>query len=176
MTPLHPVAGPNRELREALPAVLPALRARARRLARSAADAEDLVQDTALRALRFEARYQPGTNPRAFLQQVEERLFFSECRRRSRERRAHERAALERSLVAEPRQSEFLTPRVVAALAALPAPSRRVLLEVDVQGQSYRDAAVALGVPTGTVMSRLHRARRALARALADGERRPRAA
>src|SRR5260221_9068189 len=80
-----------KDLRSSIPEVLPALSARALRLARSRSDAEDLVQETVVRALRFEQTFQRGTNVRAWMQQILQSVFISRCRRRARERRALER-------------------------------------------------------------------------------------
>jgi RNA polymerase sigma-70 factor (ECF subfamily) len=72
------------DLRSGIPAVLPSLGARALRLARSRADADDLVQETVLRALRFENTFQRGTNLRAWMHQILESVFVTRCPRRAR--------------------------------------------------------------------------------------------
>jgi len=79
---------PPRPLREEMLAVLPSLHARALKLCRNATEAQDLLQDTVERALRFESSYRPGTNLRAWMQQILFSVFVTRCRRRGRERRA----------------------------------------------------------------------------------------
>lgn len=146
--------------------------AHARRLTRDHAAAEDLVQDTSVRALAFALSFEPGSNVRAWLHHILHTVFITRCRRRTRERRALE------SLHADPcawvrRDAEAamqkLSPPVEHALSRLPNTFRDVVQLVDVLELSYRDAASELAVPIGTIMSRLHRGRRLLATALAGG-------
>lgn len=172
-SPLVGDPGPKTDLRDALVLTLPLLRARAMRLARDSRRAEDLVQDTLERALRFEASFAPGTNLKAWLQQVLYSVFVSRCRRQRRERRALEWLARDpcawtrlEGVAALP----SLTPRVELALDALPRVFAQAVRLVDLEERSYKDAAAELGIPVGTVMSRLFRGRRLLASALADAE------
>ncbi len=158
-------------LRESLADLIPALRIRARRLARNDTVADDLVQDTVERALRFESSFRPGTNLRAWLNQILFSVFVTRCRRQRRERRALD------SLTTDPcawthrdpsPEMRSLTPRVERAIEALPMQFASVIRLVDIGELSYKDAAATLGVPVGTVMSRLFRGRRLLASALAE--------
>jgi RNA polymerase sigma-70 factor (ECF subfamily) len=156
---------------------LPRLRAQARRLCSRESDAQDLVQDTLLRALDYEASFTPGTNLRAWLQQIQRSVFVTRYRRRCRERRALEALAADPCAWPHrdsPPPMEALAPAAQGALNHLPDSFRRVVELVDLGGLEYRDAAATLEVPVGTVMSRLHRARRLLATQLADSA--PRAA
>ncbi|HVW26200.1 MAG TPA: RNA polymerase sigma factor [Polyangiaceae bacterium] len=163
-------------LRASIPDVLPALEARAMRLARSRHDAEDLLQETVVRALRFEGTFQRGTNLRAWMQQILQSVFISRCRRRVRERRALERFTGDPTLTASATAAPVLrsvSNKMHAAYSSLPEKFQQVLELVDVRDFSYREAADHLGVPVGTVMSRLFRARRMLAEGLdRDGARR----
>lgn len=152
---------------------LPALRGRALRMARSRGDADDLVQETVLRAWRFWPRYTERDCCRAWLQRILMNTFVSLRRRAARERAVL--ALAERALGAEPSRqlsaasepgADALDDRLSAGLSTLAAEQRRVLWLVDVQERSYREAAHELGWPIGTVMSRLHRARAALRRHL----------
>lgn len=164
------------EVRAGLIRHLPSLRAHAQRRTRCLEDAEDVVQETCVRALTFAWSYESGTNVRAWLHQVLESVFMTRCRRRGRERRAFD--ALGRDPCAWIQKDagpalRNLTPRVAAALDGLPSGFREVVRLVDLEELSYRDAAEQLAVPLGTVMSRLSRGRRLLANALADHETQP---
>jgi RNA polymerase sigma-70 factor (ECF subfamily) len=168
-----PTATSVAELRLGLAELAPELFGRALRLARCPAAAEDLVQDTVERAMRFETYYEPGTNLRAWVHQILFSVFITRCRRRRRERNALK--VLHRdpnawTLPDAPTAAAILSPGVARALAALPEAFRGAVVLVDLEELSYKDAARRLGVPVGTVMSRLHRARRLLAEAL-RGER-----
>jgi len=160
------------ELRTKLPALLPSLNARALALCKRQSDASDLVQDTVLRALRFESGYERDTNLRGWLQQILFSAFITRCRKSTRERRALGSLASDPCAWTQPeaplavRQS--LTRPVSRALDALPTQFSAVVRLVDLEERSYKDAAVELSVPVGTVMSRLFRGRRLLAEALAE--------
>jgi RNA polymerase sigma-70 factor (ECF subfamily) len=167
------------ELRAKLPALLPGLNARALSLCKRKSDANDLVQDTVLRALCFEAGYERDTNLRGWLQQILFSVFITRCRKSTRERRALGALATDPCAWTNPdapclRQS--LTRPVSRALDALPAQFSAVVRLVDLEERSYKDAATELAVPVGTVMSRLFRGRRLLAEALSEPERIPEAA
>jgi RNA polymerase sigma-70 factor (ECF subfamily) len=159
-------------MRAALVELLPDLSRRAARLALTPAAAEDLVQDTVERALRFSAQYDPGSNLRGWAYQILFSVFITGYRRRRRERRGLEvltttpSAWTHRSAFAPPDAQLGLTPSTSAALATLPVGFRDVLSLIDLGQHSYREAAELLGVPLGTVMSRLHRARKMLAERL----------
>jgi len=158
-------------LRQEMMPVLPSLRARALKLCLNPADADDLVQDTVVRALRFETSYQPGTNVRAWLHQILFSVFITRCRRVRRERRALESLTVDPCAWTRPEAPPLmreLSPRVEGAIRALPQQFAAVIRLVDLQEQSYKDAAAQLQVPVGTVMSRLFRGRRLLACTLDD--------
>jgi RNA polymerase sigma-70 factor, ECF subfamily len=160
-------------LRQELQPHLPGLFSRALRLCKNSSEAHDLVQDTIERALRFEANYQPGTNLRAWLQQVLFSVFVTRCRRARRERRALERLTCDPCAWTHQDSAPemlALSRRVEHAIASLPPQFGAVVRLVDVEEHSYKDAADRLGVPVGTVMSRLFRGRRLLAAALGEPE------
>jgi RNA polymerase sigma-70 factor (ECF subfamily) len=141
------------------------------RMARSPSKAEDLVQDTMVRALRFENQYRPGTNLRAWVGQILRTVFLSNCRRRKREFRALERLQRDPCAWVHPDQPTImrsLSPRPASALGSLSEVYQQVVQMVDLEGLTYREAAERLNVPVGTVMSRLHRGRRLLAPLLAE--------
>jgi len=159
------------DVRSALEPLLPSLQARALRLTRSRADAEDLVQETLIRALRFETTFQSGTNLRAWMNQILQSVFITRCRRRSRERRALERFIMDPTLTSTVAAAPVLSSvsdQMYSALHALPEKFLSVLELVDLRDFSYREAAEMLGIPVGTVMSRLFRARRMLGSALGE--------
>ena len=155
------------ELRRGLIALRPELLGRATRLTRSSTLAEDLVQDTVERALKFEGHYLEGTNVRAWVHQILFSVFITRCRRLRRERKAigwlsTDPCAWALGDDAAPAMVQ-VSPGVRRALDRLPPSFRRVVELVDLEDMAYRDAAEVLGVPVGTVMSRLHRGRKLLA-------------
>lgn len=136
-------------------------------LAGQPADAEDLVQDTLIRAHRAIDRFD-GAHPRAWLLTILRHTHINRVRGRSpilvRDGDSVE-ATLESRGDPAPSAEDVVVSHhfdavVAEALAALPEKHRRVVTLVDVQGLTYQEAADVLGVPRGTVMSRLHRARR----------------
>lgn len=141
------------------------------RLTGSRAEAEDLVQDALLRAWVFRHRFEAGTNARAWMRRILFNTFVDGYRRRRRERElldaVHSEDLRARSFGADdPVPGESLGDELRAALDALPEDFRRVVVLVDLEEHSYREAAAAIGCPVGTVMSRLHRARKAMKRSL----------
>jgi RNA polymerase sigma-70 factor (ECF subfamily) len=149
------------------------LQAHALRLTRSQTQAEDLVQDTVERALRFEDRFERGTNLRAWAHQILVNVFISRCRRGRREGRALDALSSDPCAWTSHRTEALgyseLSRSTRRAIEELPLPFRSTIELIDVQELSYKAAADRLGVPIGTVMSRLHRGRRLLADALRDG-------
>jgi RNA polymerase sigma-70 factor (ECF subfamily) len=152
----------------------------ARGLVGSREEAEDLMQDTYARAFRSWRSFTPGTNLRAWLLRILTNLNIDRARRQQRRpetqpmeesdyylyNRLEESAGrpLEEDQVAERLSQDD----VVGALSAVPHDFRDVLVLVDLGDFSYQDAAQILDIPIGTVMSRLHRARRVLKQQLAD--------
>jgi RNA polymerase sigma-70 factor (ECF subfamily) len=147
--------------------------AAALRLSGGRAEAEDLVQDAILRAWVFFDRFEPGTNGRAWMHRILFRTFVDRYRRRRREREIlgqvhQEELHAAGSALGSGLPTERLSDEVERAIAKLHPDFREVLELVDLEGKSYRDAAQVVGCPVGTVMSRLHRARRAMKQQLAD--------
>jgi RNA polymerase sigma-70 factor (ECF subfamily) len=143
-------------------------------LTRNAADAEDVVQETLLRAYRSIDRFD-GRHPRAWLLTILRNANINRARRRrpglftdpEEGARALESAAPGPSAEDEA-TAEVFDGAVASALAELPARFLQVVELVDLDGLSYQEAAEVLDVPIGTVMSRLHRARRRLREQLAE--------
>lgn len=154
------------EVRRRLSEVLPQLRLRALKLCRDRDAADDLLQETVVRALSFESSYQADTNLKAWLYQVMFSVFITRCRRRRRNSRFLAEHGADPNLWCgspEPtKPSEALSPPVKRAIGELPAQFGQVVVLVDLQDLSYGEAAEKLGVPIGTIMSRLHRGRRLL--------------
>jgi RNA polymerase sigma-70 factor (ECF subfamily) len=166
--------------REVIP-LIPNLYSAALRLTRNPSDAEDLVQETYLRAYRGFAGFREGTNLRAWMYRILTNTFINSYRKRQREpvtvsedetpdwylfEKLGESGA-EASAEAEV-LDRIPDEDVQAALEALPESFRMAVLLADVEGFSYKEIAEILGIPIGTVMSRLHRGRKALQRALWD--------
>ena len=152
-------------------AMLPRLRGYARALTRADAAADDLVQATCEKALRAADSFEPGTNLDAWVFRIM-RNHWIDDRRRARPQMPVEDAPAEALHAAEgPRAVEArLQLADVRRIAnALPDEQRAVLMLVCVEELSYREAAGMLDIPIGTVMSRLARARLAIAQALDGG-------
>jgi RNA polymerase sigma-70 factor (ECF subfamily) len=162
--------------------VLPLMRdlyGAALRLTRNPPDAEDLLQETYLRAYRGFASFEPGTNLRAWLYRILTNAFINIYRKRQREPQTVSEDELDEWYLydrlggrgaeasAEARVLESLPDQdVQEALQSLPEQFRLAVLLADVEGFSYKEIAEILDVPIGTVMSRLHRGRRALEKRL----------
>jgi RNA polymerase sigma-70 factor, ECF subfamily len=155
---------------EALPH-LDALYRVALRLTADPSQAEDLVQDTMLKAYRSWRQYRPGTNAKGWLLTILRNTFINDYRRRKHEPiamdlEAAEPHALYRSMQESDPEGTFFSQivdeKVVEAIDALPTEFREVLVLSDIEGMPYGDIAETLQIPVGTVKSRLFRARRLL--------------
>ena len=153
------------DFRHSVEAMIPALRRYARALARDADIADDLVQDTLVRALRSEKLF-IGGDLRAWLYTISTNL--NRNRRRSLARQPAMMELFDTTPDASGTEAEGRD--ISRALATLAEDQRAVLLLVVLEGLSYRDVADIQGVPIGTVMSRLARARAHIKAAL-EGER-----
>lgn len=154
-------------LRDQILATVPSLRAFAISLSGNVDRADDLVQETLLRALANIHSFQPGTNLSAWLFTILRNLFRSEYRKRKREVEDTDGSFAE-SLKSYPEQVgrvEFQEFR--AALAQLPAEQREALILVGASGFSYEEAADICECAVGTIKSRVNRARSRLAKLLA---------
>ncbi len=152
----------------------------ARSLTRDPSDAEDLTQDTFLQAFGHWEQFQPGTNMGAWLFTICRHLFVRQRERRSRQEPVDDAeleslaaAAVHATVVPmDPSGRFFETPEldeiIRKEMEKLPEEYREVVALSDLQDQSYADIAQVLGVPVGTVKSRLFRGRRMLQEALVD--------
>jgi RNA polymerase sigma-70 factor (ECF subfamily) len=149
---------------EILPCV-PDLSRTALRLTRGSALADDLVQETLTRAWQARASFRPGTNARAWTHRILFNTYINHYRKKKRERQVLEELRGLSSNSSQ-RAQEGFGDEVVAALRALQPEFREAVELVDLADLSYQDAADRLDCPVGTVMSRLHRGRKRLRRAL----------
>ncbi len=150
------------------------------RVVGSAADAEDLAQDTFLKAFRFFDSFEKGTNIKAWLFKIQTNTFINKYRRKVKEREVAETPAedivldrfvsSERVRALQDPEGDFfsglLSDEVVEALDQVPVDFRMVVILADIQGFSYKEIAEIVGCPVGTVMSRLFRGRRILQKQL----------
>ena len=167
--------------REALPH-LDALHGYALHLCRDAADADDLVQETYIKALAHFGSYQAGTNCRAWLFRILTNTYFNLRRTRRRHNAIDMDGLPETALQAAEASNEqgiyrpidvqlldgLVSKHVQDAIDSLPPEFRSVLLLADLQEFSYKEIAEVLDCPVGTVMSRLYRARKAMQKQLLD--------
>jgi RNA polymerase sigma-70 factor (ECF subfamily) len=166
----------NKTIGQALAAEAPALKRAAYFYTGNPVDAEDLLQDTYVLALRFYDTYRQGTNLRAWLTKVMRNRYISWTRRRKLEQRVLEtegKHALSDWSIGEMGRKTMkrgggieigngLSDPVARAMDDLRPEFREVIWLCDVEGLSYAEAAQSTSRPIGTVMSRLHRGRRAL--------------
>jgi RNA polymerase sigma-70 factor (ECF subfamily) len=166
--------GPDTEFAQAALAHIDSLYGTALRLTRSAPDAEDLVQDTYLKAFRSAHQFQAGTNLKAWLFTILHNTFRNIRRHDGRDPVDIDSEAVEQAVDDAPgtQSPEQLLTRATldadlqGALDALPPAFRQAVWLRDVEELSYAEMATVLGVPIGTVMSRISRGRRALSEGL----------
>jgi RNA polymerase sigma-70 factor (ECF subfamily) len=154
----------------------------ARRLSRTPADAEDLVQEAYAKAYAAFHQYTPGTNLKAWLYRILTNTFINNYRKKQRRPQESSGEGIEDWQIhraashtsSEGRSAELVAldhlpdSDVTDALSSLPEDRRMVVYYADVEGMPYKEIAEVMGTPIGTVMSRLHRGRRQLRELLAD--------
>jgi RNA polymerase sigma-70 factor, ECF subfamily len=155
------------DLPSLLPEMLPRLWAFALRICGDRHDAEDLVQQACVRALERARQLQPDTSPLSWMFAIVHSIWLNELRARNvRAFSVIEGEGDFLEIVADPQactpEQNVMNGQIVSAVQRLPETQRVVMLLVAVEGLSYREAADTLGVPIGTVMSRLSRARRTI--------------
>lgn len=150
------------------------------RMTRNAAEAEDLVQDTVVKAMRASEQFQSGTNLKAWLLRIQTNTFINKFRRGGLERSVFDgpdAEPLADAWISTASMKQLRDPETQAllpiiegevrrALDALPADFRLAVVLCDVEELSYEEIASVMGCPIGTVMSRLHRGRKLLKLAL----------
>jgi len=155
------------QVRSALLAAIPHLRAFAISLTGDIDRADDLVQDAVVRGLSHLDRFEPGTNLQAWLFTILRNLFYSEHRRRRREVEDPEGAAAEKLSVAPAQGAHLDFQDLKAALSRLSPEQREAILLVGAEGLTYEQAAEVCGVVVGTIKSRVNRARARLTELMA---------
>jgi|SRR5665811_1886092 len=158
----------------------PQLYSAALRMTRNPADAEDVVQETFLKAYRAYDSYAEGTNLKAWLYRILTNTYINNYRKQQRRpsevelgelqdlylyKRLGESSGATQSAEADMLDA-FVDTDIIDALESLPETFRMPVVYADVEGLSYKEIAEALDVPIGTVMSRLHRGRKALQKKL----------
>lgn len=163
---------------------MPALYTAALRMTHNAADAEDLVQETYLKAYRAFGSFQEGTNLRAWLYRILTNTYINSYRAKQRRPEVadvedvedlylyHQLSAQGSGSIGRSAEDEaldrFTDDDVKAAIDSLPEAFRMAVLLSDVEGFSYKEISEITDVPMGTVMSRIHRGRKALQKALVE--------
>lgn len=156
---------PSMTFEDELGVLLPRLRRFAHSLSRNSADADDLTQLTLERALRSRSQWQPGTRLDSWLYKIMRNLWIDTARARAR-RAVHEAPAEDADTLGEdPRDAIDAVVdlrRMMAAMQRLPDEQREVVALILIEGFGYREVSEMLGLPIGTVSSRLVRGRTAL--------------
>ncbi|SIQ93091.1 MULTISPECIES: sigma-70 family RNA polymerase sigma factor [unclassified Bosea (in: a-proteobacteria)] len=157
------------EFKDGLIREIPNLRAFAASLSGSMQLADDLVQDTLLKAWGNSEKFEPGTSLRAWLFTILRNTYYSLYRKRGREVQDSEGTYAERMATHGNQESHLDLADFRKALAKLPEEQREVLIMVGATGLSYEEAAEICGVAIGTIKSRVNRARTKLAELLSIG-------
>jgi RNA polymerase sigma-70 factor, ECF subfamily len=153
------------EIRDRMVAVLPRLRRFAYALTGNSEQADDLVQDACLRALSRIELWQPGTRLDSWMYRIAQNIWLDRLRANKVRGETVDLEATEGMAGSEGRdvtERELTLQAVAAAMGRLPPEQRATVALVCIEGASYKEAAEIAGVPVGTVMSRLARARRTL--------------
>jgi RNA polymerase sigma-70 factor, ECF subfamily len=153
---------PSPSFKKAMLAALPSLRAFAMSLTGRPDRADDLVQETVMRAWTKQESFQPGTNMDAWLFTILRNNFYSQMRKRGREVQDTDGAFTASLGVAPPQDGVMDLSDLKAALAKLPPDQREAILLIGASGFSYEEAAEICGCAVGTIKSRVNRARNRL--------------
>jgi RNA polymerase sigma factor (sigma-70 family) len=150
---------------DGLTSLLPRLRRFAHALSRNSADADDLTQATVERALRSRAQWEPGTRLDSWLYRIMRNLWIDTVRARGRKDDLHAPVEEAERIGEDPRsaiEASIDLGKAMAAMQRLPDEQREVVALILVEGFGYRECSDVLGLPIGTVASRLARGRAAL--------------
>ena len=150
------------------------------RLTQNHEDANDLVQEAAVKAFRFISSFERGTNAKAWLFRILKNSFINDFRKKSRQPNKVDYSEVESYYNSERTPADLtmdlrtetvrnkIGDEVMNAVKSLPVDFRTVIILCDLEGFTYEEMAAILDIPVGTVRSRLHRARNALKEVLAD--------
>ncbi|MCE4224459.1 sigma-70 family RNA polymerase sigma factor [Methylobacterium sp. C25] len=164
------ISSRSRSKRPDIVDLLPPLRRYARSLTRDALKADDLVHDTLVKALEAKGSLRANTNLRTWMMTVLHNVFIDEQRRKKVEaRHADVLVQLSDDVALPAQEGQVRLSQIRKAFETLPEEQRAALHLVTLEGMAYADAAAVLGIPIGTLMSRLGRGRAAL-RAFEDNE------
>jgi RNA polymerase sigma factor (sigma-70 family) len=156
---------------DALAALLPRMRRFAHALARSPADADDLVQASIERALRSRAQWEPGTRLDSWMYRIMRNLWIDTVRSRGRREALHAPLEDAEGIGEDPRdaiQASMDLAKAMAAMQRLPDEQREIVALILIEGFGYRECSEILGLPIGTVSSRLVRGRNALLKMMGE--------
>lgn len=145
--------------REAMLAQIPVLKAFALRLVKSRTEADDLVQETLMRALRYRDTFEDGTSMKSWLCRILQNCFYKDASRRRDTIQDVEGRCAAQQTVAAPQEWSVLYAEMLAAIDRLAPETRDAFLMVVAHGASYEEAAQAFDCPIGTLKSRVSRAR-----------------
>ncbi len=151
---------------------IPALRRYAYSLLYQQDQADDLVQDCLERAIKKRSLWQQGTSLRAWLFTMQHNLYVNQLKHLARQTQIMIVETEQLTHTLEPYKSDTLMDDIDFCMRQLPENQRQILLLISVEGFSYKEVGEIVGIPLGTVMSRLSRARKSL-QALMNGETKP---
>jgi RNA polymerase sigma-70 factor (ECF subfamily) len=156
---------------DGLAALLPRLRRFAHALSRNAADADDLTQATVERAIRSRSQWEPGTRIDSWLYRIMRNLWIDTVRARGRREELHAPLEEAERIGEDPRdaiEASIDLGKAMAAMQRLPEEQREIVALILIEGFGYRECSEILGLPIGTVSSRLVRGRSALLQMLGE--------
>jgi RNA polymerase sigma-70 factor (ECF subfamily) len=159
------------EFEDGLTALLPRLRRFAHALSRNSADADDLTQATVERALRSRAQWEPGTRLDSWLYRMMRNLWVDTIRSRGRREDLHAPVEEAERIGEDPRsgiEAAIDLRRAMDAMQRLPDEQREIVALILIEGFGYRECSEILGLPIGTVSSRLVRGRNALLKMMGE--------
>lgn len=160
------VPDPHNDFHDKIVEIIPSMRRYARSLTRNAGDADDLVQETLLRAIVHVSSFKTGTNLRAWLFTIMRNRFYTNIRKSAREPVGAEDCVAGDAVVAAQQEAHMELRDVERALLNLPHPYRATIAFVVLRDKSYSSAAEHFDCDIGTVKSRINRARRMMRSAL----------
>jgi RNA polymerase sigma-70 factor (ECF subfamily) len=161
----------NLSFEDGLAALLPRLRRFAHALSRNSADADDLAQATIERALRSQGQWAPGTRLDSWLYRIMRNLWIDTVRARGRREDLHSPVEEAEQVGEDPRgaiEAAIDLGKAMAAMERLPDEQREIVALILIEGLGYRECSEILGLPIGTVSSRLVRGRNALLQLLGE--------